>query len=324
MKVSFILPCYNTGRYLDKCIESIRSQTFPDWEMILIDDGSLDDTGERCDSWSALDKRIRTIHQSNQGISVARNRGLEEAEGDYVVFVDSDDFWCQNNDLEWLIQKADSYPQCDFIGFNCSYYYASSNSYRPWVTYLHALGEPVPPSEAMIKLVQSGTIPMSACLKLLKRSTLITNNIRFQPGITAEDIPWFIQLMKLSTSCCFFNRYVYAYRQQVAGSITNSNHSRSYNNLKHIVEEQIDLLKNDRETPPELQDALFSFMAYEYCIMMGLVHDHPNARQERAYLRSRTWLLDYRMNPKVARVAHVYRLLGYRLTELALRIYLTR
>lgn len=89
--LSIITPVYNVERYLEKCVSSIIAQTFVDWELILIDDGSKDASGGLCDEFAASDPRIHVIHQSNAGASVARNAGLDLAKGDYITFVDSDD-----------------------------------------------------------------------------------------------------------------------------------------------------------------------------------------------------------------------------------------
>lgn len=90
--ISVIVPVYNSANYLPQCVESILAQTCPDFELLLIDDGSRDNSGEICESYAERDARVRVIHQENAGVSAARNRGLEEACGEYIMFVDSDDY----------------------------------------------------------------------------------------------------------------------------------------------------------------------------------------------------------------------------------------
>ncbi len=90
--ISVIVPVYNAQKYIDKCIESILAQTYTEFEVLLIDDGSTDMSGVTCDKWAEHDKRIRVIHQKNQGIAAVRNRGISEAVGDYIAWVDSDDY----------------------------------------------------------------------------------------------------------------------------------------------------------------------------------------------------------------------------------------
>ena len=91
-KISVIVPIYNVEKYIDRCIKSIVNQTYKNLEIILINDGSLDKSGQICDTWESKDNRIKVIHQMNSGVSVARNTGLENATGEYVTFVDSDDY----------------------------------------------------------------------------------------------------------------------------------------------------------------------------------------------------------------------------------------
>ena len=90
--VTVVVPVYNVEKYLDECVESIVSQTYANFEIILVDDGSTDLSGEICDKWKAKDDRIKTIHKQNGGLSSARNAGLEAAKGDYISFIDSDDY----------------------------------------------------------------------------------------------------------------------------------------------------------------------------------------------------------------------------------------
>lgn len=110
IELSIIVPVYNTARYLPKCITSIQSQTFKDWELILVDDGSTDGSTEICDQWALKDERIRVIHKKNTGQADSRNVALEQCRGGYVGFVDSDD-WVDDDMYAFLmtqIKKTDS------------------------------------------------------------------------------------------------------------------------------------------------------------------------------------------------------------------------
>ena len=91
-KLSIIVPVYKVEAFLDKCIESILAQTYKEYELILVDDGSPDRCGDMCEEWAKKDKRIRVVHKENGGLSDARNAGIDVAQGDYIGFVDSDDY----------------------------------------------------------------------------------------------------------------------------------------------------------------------------------------------------------------------------------------
>lgn len=99
MKISVIVPVYNSEKYLHKCIDSVRNQTYLDFELLLINDGSTDRSGEICDEYAVKDKRVKVFHKENGGVSSARNIGLDNAKGKYIVFVDSDD-WIEETYLE--------------------------------------------------------------------------------------------------------------------------------------------------------------------------------------------------------------------------------
>ena len=102
--ISIIVPVYNAQKYIKRCVESIVNQSYQKWELILIDDGSKDDSSLICDEFKQTDSRIHVIHTVNQGASAARNRGLDEAAGDYITFVDADD-WVETNHLEVLLNQ---------------------------------------------------------------------------------------------------------------------------------------------------------------------------------------------------------------------------
>lgn len=103
--ISIILPVYNAKKYLKKCVKSILNQTFEDFELLVIDDGSTDGSGEICDKFALLDGRIRVFHQANKGLPNARNIGLKEAKGEWIGFVDNDDF-CESKMFEVLLKNA--------------------------------------------------------------------------------------------------------------------------------------------------------------------------------------------------------------------------
>ena len=116
---SIIIPVYNVELYLDKCIKSVLSQSYEDFELILVDDGSKDDSGKICDSYSSTDKRVKVIHKQNAGVSAARNTGLDKARGKYVCFVDSDD-WIDNHYLQYVLDNIEGW---DILFFGSIWHY---------------------------------------------------------------------------------------------------------------------------------------------------------------------------------------------------------
>ena len=317
MKVSFIVPVYKVEDYLRQCVESITSQSYKNIEILLVDDGSPDNSPVLCEKLASEDSRIVVLHKENGGLSDARNAGLKEATGDYVVFVDGDDFWVEEDALSRLINVVAKNQNLDFIGFNCNYFYPKSNSFSPWVLYDTALSKPTDKNKASVTLVKSGTFPMSACMKIMKRDFLLKNNLFFRKGQIAEDIPWFINMLESTTACCFVNYYIYAYRQNVSGSITNTNGRKSFDSLFDIFKTELQAIEK-RSFNSEAKDAVKSFLAYEYCILLTYKNIENAKKKE---LLGYKEILNYDLNPKVKRVSRWYKLFGIRVTTRVLSIY---
>ena len=104
-KISIVIPVFNASQYIAETVESVISQTYTNWELILVNDGSLDDSGVICDRLSGKDERIRVFHQENSGVSTARNKGIELAKGEWIVFIDSDDY-VDRNMLEVMLSNS--------------------------------------------------------------------------------------------------------------------------------------------------------------------------------------------------------------------------
>lgn len=176
--ISIIVPVYKAELYLHKCVDSILSQTFSDFELLLIDDGSPDSSGKICDDYEANDPRIRVIHKENGGASSARNVGLGNAMGEWVCFVDSDD-WIEHNCLE-VIHRYAVEDELDCIQF--SYKRIDKNG----IVVLTEAGET---SVMNLKdYIDAGVFCFRAGGTLLKKNVIDSVNLRFKEGLKlAED-----------------------------------------------------------------------------------------------------------------------------------------
>lgn len=322
--ISIIIPVYKVEAYIHTCVDSILGQSYKNIEVILVDDGSPDACPLICDEYAKRDQRIKVIHKPNGGLSDARNVGLMNATGDYVIFVDSDDFWMDNKDLESLVNEVNKTPDCDFIGFNCSYYYETEDRYSPWITYQRFLCQD-DKDKLILSLVKTGVFPVSAWSKILKRDFLVENHILFIKGLLSEDIPWFLQILDIAQKFRVVDLYVYAYRQVSNGSsITHSFNEKHFEDILGIIKSGIDYIKHAFFSS-EVQKALLSFMAYEYCILWGSLYKLSNneyRKIKRKELRAYTWLLQYTEHPKVKKAAYIYTLGGTYLLELILTKYM--
>ena len=214
MKVSIIVPIYNTQKYLVRCLDSIISQTESDIEIILVDDGSTDGSGGICDAYAERDKRFRVLHKENGGVSSARNSGMDMMSGDYCCFVDSDDHISENY-VSVLLNNIESY-YCDIsaCGLSRTDSYGNSNS----VTVLNR-------QEAQLSLFnETGGIKGYIGGKLFKTDIIKKKNIIFDENQTlAEDILFLFDYLiccKSENAVCVSDNKLYCYENCSIGALT--------------------------------------------------------------------------------------------------------
>lgn len=223
-KVSMIVPVYNCEAYLEKCVNSILGQTEPNFELILVDDGSRDKSGTICDDFAAKDKRILVIHQENAGVSAARNAGLDAATGEYIGFVDADDYVLPNM-LEVLLNHIDAASICMFDLITIW----SSGKKEPDTIDLLAKSQTLQKCDFSPQLLRM--MAGSAC-RCLYRAELLSD-VRFPVGLKlSEDRLFNIQAMGKADSVCYLKEGLY-YRYMREGSACNSYHADLFEqNLK--------------------------------------------------------------------------------------------
>lgn len=218
MKISVIVPVYNCEAYLPVCIDSILQQTFSDLEIIVIDDGSTDGSPAICDTYAKKDTRIRVIHQSNQGVSVARNTGLAYAKGDAITFVDSDD--TIDADMYEVLSALmlTNHADVSVCGYRKVYFDGSHKEILGTNEKLEMSG-----LEASRHMLVGSLFTGSPCTKLYRR--ILFEDIRFDPELKInEDILMNVQIFNKSNKVVFWDvcKYNYFERAQSATRITDS------------------------------------------------------------------------------------------------------
>ncbi len=212
-KISIIVPVYNMEKYLERCVNSMLSQTFSSFEIVLINDGSTDMSGNICDRYGKADNRIKVIHQSNRGLSEARNSGIEwvlkNSDSEWITFVDSDD-WIHKDYLDTLYMTAINYNTdlavCDCIKTSDFYFDDDSVADN---------GVKVFSAEDFWCFRQYG----SACAKLYKKNHF--NDIRFPKGLLYEDVFVTYRLIFMQKKIVYIEKPLYFYYNR-PGSITHS------------------------------------------------------------------------------------------------------
>lgn len=190
-RISIIVPVYNVEHYLRRCLESIVAQTFKDWECIMIDDGSSDQSGEICDEFHLNDSRFKVFHKENGGVSSARNVGLDNAKGEYICFCDSDD-WVDSN---WLEAFASYFGENIIVQ---GYKYRLDKGFQ-WNQINHA-EQVLPVADAVCYLYEQGNLGYLWC-RCFKRSIIEQNDLRFNERYSLCEDNEFIFKYLLNISC---------------------------------------------------------------------------------------------------------------------------
>ena len=322
MYFSVIVPVYKTEKYLNQCVESVLKQDFVDFELVLIDDGSPDRCGQLCDEYQKKDTRIKVIHKENGGLSDARNTGVRAAAGNYILFLDSDDFW---SDVRFLgeLKIRIEHQDCDVMNFHYKYFYEDENQYREFFSpveeeSLYRMNA----DQRFQYLVKENQYIASACNKAVLRELLLRHRLYFRAGVTSEDIEWCARLASCSKKMGGCNLDAYCYRQR-AESITHTLKAENVDMLRRNVRACI----RHGELPGrsrQYKDAYFSYTAYQYGTL--LFHINHLAKKERNEQRKLAepyrYLLKYGKNKKIVLLRVFSRFFGYQGMNRCLRLFI--
>lgn len=283
-KISIIVPVYKVEPYINKCIDSILNQTFTDFELILVDDGSPDNCGNICDEYALKDKRVVVIHQENGGLSSARNKGIDVSKGEYIGFVDGDDIISENM-YEVLynicIVNCADISSCSYKKFEHDYEVLNSKKIETEKievkTYI---------KNNIIEAYYRGELnSVSSCNKLYKK--IIFNDILFPVGRIYEDVSTTYKLFLTINKLVETNEKLYFYRFR-QGSITNS----SFNDKRFDI---IPLYNEQYKIMSEVYPNICNQIKYEYyhnirCIFVDIINDY-GLKNKNYYLKKTSKLI---------------------------------
>lgn len=278
--ISVIVPVYKVERYLPKCVESIRNQTYPHLEIILVDDGSPDGSGIICNAFARKDERIRVIHKENGGLSDARNAGIQAARGEYLAFVDGDD-WIEPDTYEAMLALMEKYG----VKLVCAGRYDENDATGEAVIGLcPQREEALPGTEVVHRIFRWEGLDSSACDKLFHRE--LFRDIRFPVGQVVEDVPTIYRAVLLAGKAAMLPRplYHYVHREQ---SITTAAFSEK---TFHAVSSATRVYEDIRRSYPELEpDARYLLVNEQEYVAETLGMEARDTRQK--YAREYTALL---------------------------------
>lgn len=240
IKVSVIVPVYNTEKFLHRCVDSLLNQTLEDIEIILVDDGSKDSSPAICDEYAEKYDNIAVLHLENGGPARARNKGIEIAKGDYIGFADSDDY-CHVEQFEKLYNNAKE-NNSDIA--MCSFFVDNTKEIKPVNIAFDSLCSSNDEIKNRIISCFYGEYVHglnSLCIKIFKRSMLMNNNIRMNENLMRAEDMWFIfDALKVSNVFSFISDNLYYYYQNESSIMhdpKNDSYDHWVNNRKRLLKE---------------------------------------------------------------------------------------
>ena len=214
--ISVIVPVYNVEKYLDRCVESIVNQTYKNLEIILVDDGSTDNCPQKCDDWAKKDNRIIVIHKENGGLSDARNIGMQTAKGEYIGFVDSDDFLDERMYqimFDIILQTHSDVAECKWTSF-----YKTSEIVYAGEGNIKRKFEVFDTESALRELILEKKLKQTVVNKLYKKTSI---NVQFPKGRINEDDFWTYKVFGNSQKIVYIDIVLYFYYQRINSIMHN-------------------------------------------------------------------------------------------------------
>jgi glycosyltransferase involved in cell wall biosynthesis len=278
-EISVIVPVYNVERYLCKCLDSILNQTFTNFELLLIDDGSLDASGQICDEYALKDVRIRVFHKENGGVSSARNLGLDNAKGKWIAFIDSDD-WVDSTYLEHLLE-GDEDVELRVMGI------IKQKRSKKWTKEVaHEELFLMDDFWRFYKLYMTYSIFLGPYVKLFLLAVINKINIRFNPSLSyGEDCIFNLQYLSQIKSISIKNYAEYYYRNTESSLCKNILPDKYEKFIKIYKKVTLPLLRDKR-----INDIINNYLKTLYldlyieCIKYLYVHQNLKPRERREYL----------------------------------------
>lgn len=274
-RFSIIIPVYNLEDYIQQCLNSLIMQNFQSWEAVVIDDGSVDKSLEILKSYAAKDDRFKIIQKSNEGLSAARNDAISVCSGDYIVFLDGDD-WLEQNAFEEFCLILDNFLPDVFI-HNMNYFYNDDNIIRQSTKIQNGSYNGIKFLHKVLK--NKEYFHFVAPSKVYKKDFIINNYLSFERGIIHEDGPFFFDVCKNAEKIYYSKKTLYNYRQSREGSITSTNTIKNFKGVMFGINKYIQLFSFKDKIVNGAKLNILSFLVSEYKTLEDRKLAFKNLRQ---------------------------------------------
>ncbi len=277
--ITIVVPIYNVEQYLKRCIDSIIRQSYKNIEIILVDDGSLDKCGKIIDEYAQKDVRIKVIHKKNGGLSDARNAGIDIATGQYITFLDSDDY-INDNYISILYDDIKKSKSDISIGLHVAQYDTGATIKK----YSKQNNEIIDSKQALYRILYDKGVDLSAWGKLYKIK--LFNDIRYPKNRLFEDSATTYKLIDKATRVSIVNEYIYNYMIR-DNSISNCNFNNKKMDLIVSTREMTEYIKSKY---PDLQDACESRLMHAY---LSTLTQLAKSKEQHEFINYRDELMKY-------------------------------
>lgn len=284
--VSVIVPVYNNVMWIKQCVDSLLFQTYQNMEIILVDDQSMDGSAEICDYYAKKSSKVKVIHQENRGVSTARNKGIEEAKGEWLAFVDSDDYLSRNI-IELAVQTAEK-NFADMVCWNFAEL-RSGNIFPCEPIYIDSMRK-----EDVVSAIIAGyrnkfclgKYVRSACGKLFKREIIVQNNIRFAEDLyIGEDAVFLLSCVNAIDHISLCNEYGYYYRILDSSAVRRYKEDLLEQNIRQYeyINGLIDRTNRDKAQEEAIQ--MFQWVCFRNIVINSCL----NGSKRKRYWDAQQW-----------------------------------
>lgn len=305
--ISVIVPVYNVEQWLPRCIESLLIQTYPNIEIILSDDGSTDECGVICDEYSKKDNRIKVIHKNNGGLSDARNCAIKQANGEYLTFVDSDDY-VTNDYVETLYNLCEKYDAkmsvADWCIFPMGEEAILDNRHIEEIRFTK--------NEALENMFNQSYFDNSACVKLYHKS--LFSDIEYPKGFVFEDLmTTFKLILKCEDGVAFCNKQLYYYMfrpDSIEGSVFSERKRQSVYEVFRVMDSY------KKELEPVADAVKSKLSAFSFHLLLKMPDNCADSEFLRNYIKSVRWSVITNSKTRIKnRVACATSYLGFNMVK---------
>lgn len=312
---SVIIPIYNIEKYIDECVKSVLAQSYENFEIILVNDGSTDKSTLICEHFSNQYENIITIHKSNGGLSSARNEGVKIAKGEYLIFIDGDDY-IDSEALKNFARIIDENPGVDLVCGKFINHLPTDKLYYEEFSF-PKINRNLVGSEALNLLFQEvPNIIWSACRTIYRRRFFTDNQFQFKEGITSEDLDLIPKVYMKANFVATNNTPFYYYRLGRENSIINTVTAKKFYDLVEIISGHVKMLKENNVNETFKKNFLMQ-LANIYVRYLVLVSTVPKKerRQVVEKLLDLDWLVKYSTGARGTFVPISIRIIGIELTS---------